>query len=72
VHLFELQVVIRMDGQLPLLPLHLAMRSFEVVSLLDFALHILQRVVDFGEVGFGNDIEGRHGNIRSGIVGRTF
>ncbi len=71
-HLLQLQVVVGVDGQLLLLPLHLAMRPLEVVSLLDLASHILQRVVDLGKVGLGNNVEAGHGQVRSVNVGLPF
>jgi hypothetical protein len=60
VHLLELQVVIGLDGEFLFVPLDAAMRALEVIALGNLPRDILERIIDLGEIGLGNDIEGGH------------
>src|SRR3546814_5870676 len=61
VHLAQLQVVVGEEGEDGLLALDRAVRALEVVARADLPLHAGDGVVDFVEIGFGDDVEGRHG-----------
>ncbi len=64
--LLELHFVIGMDGDIAIGVLGAALRSLEVVALVDLTHQIGNGVVDLGKVGFGNDIECGHGYHRIG------
>src|SRR5262249_3681730 len=51
VHLLELQLVVRVDGDFGVLPFDAGLGPLEVVALAHLARHIGERVVDLGKIG---------------------